>query len=603
MGLFEVNVLLDGLKIAPRIFQKFMDSRLQGIPGVLVYLDNIKIQGQTRAEHDDRLREVLKRLSDANLRLNTDKCVFGVPTMEFLGYRISDEGIKPLATKVEAIKKMPAPNCVKDLQAFLGGLLFYERFLEGRATIAEPLHRLLDADTECHWTKSHQEAFNKLKDLLINAPILWHFDDKKPIVVSVDVSPFGLGAVLAHTDDEGQEHSVTFASKTLTKTQRRYSQIDREALALVFAVTRFHQYLAGRKFILTTDHKPLLGIFNPTKPTPEIVSPKIFRYSRTLSAYNYELIHRPGKKNGNADMLSRLPLPEMAEEEENIEFANALMIENSNRNPVNPEEIAVETSQDTVLKTIKNWVIKGWPRKPQKQYVCFWSKRQEISLEKGCLVWGNRVIIPKKLQRSVLNLLHGNHPGIVGTKVAARTFAWWPRIDQEIESLVKNCKKCMEIQHALKKTPTENWTARQIPWNRIHLDFAGPFEGQLFLVMVDVYTKWVEVRRVPSRHSRLVIKELGQVFATFGVPDTIVSDNDTAFSSLEIQEFYKRNGIKSLFIAPYNPQANGQAERTVQSAKNSLRKLKDGDWETRLSRFLLKQHSTPVTTTGKHPLN
>nr|XP_046491124.1 uncharacterized protein K02A2.6-like [Neodiprion pinetum] len=293
----------------------------------------------------------------------------------------------------------------------------------------------------------------------------------------------------------------------------------------------------------------------------------------------------------------------MAEEEEDIEFANALMIENSNRNPVNPEEIAVETSQDTVLKKIKNWVIKGWPRKPQKQYVCFWSKRQEISLEKGCLVWGNRVIIPKKLQRSVLNLLHGNHPGIVGTKVAARTFAWWPRIDQEIESLVKNCKKFMEIQHAPKKTPTENWTARQIPWNRIHLDFAGPFEGQLFLVMVDVYTKWVEVRRVPSRHSRLVIKELGQVFATFGVPDTIVSDNDTAFSSLEIQEFYKRNGIKSLFIALYNPQANGQAESTVQSAKNSLRKLKDGDWETMLSRFLLKQHSTPVTTTGKHPLN
>ncbi|XP_046605045.1 uncharacterized protein K02A2.6-like [Neodiprion virginianus] len=159
----------------------------------------------------------------------------------------------------------------------------------------------------------------------------------------------------------------------------------------------------------------------------------------------------------------------------------------------------------------------------------------------------------------------------------------------------------MEIQHAPKKTPTENWTARQIPWNRIHLDFAGPFEGQLFLVMVDAYTKWVEVRRVPSRHSRLVIKELRQVFATFGVPDTIVSDNDAAFSSLEIQEFYKRNGMKSLFIAPYNPQANGQAERTVQSARNSLRKLKDGDWETRLSIFLLKQHSTPVTTTGKTP--
>lgn len=269
---------------------------MQGIPGVLVYLDNIKIQGKTRVEHDDRLREILEKLSEANLRINTDKCVFGVSTMEFLGYRISEEGIKPLANKVDAIKEMPAPNCVKDLQAFLRGILFYDRFLEDRATIAEPLHRLLNADTEWHWTESHQEAFVKLKDLLINAPILWHFDDKKPIVVSVDASPFGLGAVFAHTDDQGQEHAVTFASKTLSKTQRRYSQINREALALVFAVTRFHQYLAGRKFTITTDHKPLLGIFNPTKPTPEIISPKIFRYSRTLSVYDYELIHQPGKK-------------------------------------------------------------------------------------------------------------------------------------------------------------------------------------------------------------------------------------------------------------------------------------------------------------------
>ncbi|XP_024871700.1 uncharacterized protein K02A2.6-like [Temnothorax curvispinosus] len=192
-------------------------------------------------------------------------------------------------------------------------------------------------------------------------------------------------------------------------------------------------------------------------------------------------------------------------------------------------------------------------------------------------------------------------PESVALKAAARSYAWWPRIDTDIELLVKNYKACMEVQSAPAKTPTEQWKSSKKPWSRLHVDFAGPIEEQTFFITVDAATKWLEVKRVSSPSSAVVIRELRQLFATFGVPDTIVSDNGTVFASTEIRDFYSKNGTKWLHTAAYNPQANGQAERMVQTTKRSLKRLTDGDWEVKITRFLLKHHTMPSSSSGKSP--
>ncbi|KMQ89188.1 hypothetical protein RF55_11202 [Lasius niger] len=225
-GLFNVNRLLDGIAAAPRIFQKFMTTILSGIHGIQIYLDNVKIQGKTLDEHNQRLTEVLKRLQDSNLRINVKKSIFSVKSMEFLGHQISTEGIQPLENKVTAIREMKAPTNKRELQVFLGGINFYARFIQNRATIAEPLHRLLDADAEWKWSKQEKNAFKELKNQLIGSGILIHFDDNLPIVLSADASPIGIGAVLAHKFTDQTEKPIAYFSKTLNKTQRQYAQLD-----------------------------------------------------------------------------------------------------------------------------------------------------------------------------------------------------------------------------------------------------------------------------------------------------------------------------------------------------------------------------------------
>lgn len=519
--------------------------------------------------------------------------------MEFLGHKISKKGIYPLESKIEAVKKIPAPKNKRELQVFLGGVNFYARFIKGRACIAEPLHRLLDANAKWKWERKEQEAFEELKSKITGAEVLIHFDDKLPIFLSADASPIGIGAVLAHQMEDGKERAVAFSSKSLNKTQQNYAQLDREAFALVEAVKHFHQYLAGRRFTLITDHKPLLGIFDNKRKNPAMLSPKMNRYKITLSAYMYDLIYRPAKNHGNADFLSRFPTNDEATEDEKI--GDVLMLEGVTRNPITSREIANETEKDETLQQVKKWLQTGWPNKIEKKFQGFWQKRNEMSIIDDCLIWGTRVVIPSVFRPEILNYLHANHPGIVATKACARSYAWWPGINNDVELKIKNCDQCQEVRNDPPRAPVQMWESPGEPWTRLHVDFAGPFQGQTFLIIVDAYTKWTEVRRVPSTSSSNVIRELRKLFATFGIPKMIVSDNDISFRSREMESFYEQNGIKFVFIVPYHPSSNGQAERAVQETKKSLKTLREGDWETKISRFLLKQHSMPAAATGLPP--
>ncbi|KAK8765023.1 hypothetical protein V5799_032371 [Amblyomma americanum] len=252
-GLYKVKRLPFGISVAPWVFQRVIDTLLAGVPGVKAYLDDILISGCNAEEHAERLETVLSRLQKAQLRVNKDKCEFHQTSIEFLGHRIDDSGVHPSRSKTDAIQQAPAPASKKELQAFLGLLNFYSSFLKGRTEAAEPLYRLLDHDHEWKWTGEHQRAFERLKNLLSSDAVLVPYDCKRPLILCCDASPVGVGAVLAHRADDGKEQPIAYASRTLGVSERNYAQIDREGLAVVFGVKKFHQYLAGREF---SDNRP-----------------------------------------------------------------------------------------------------------------------------------------------------------------------------------------------------------------------------------------------------------------------------------------------------------------------------------------------------------
>ncbi|UYV84041.1 K02A2.6-like [Cordylochernes scorpioides] len=598
-GLFKVNRLPFGVSCAPGIFQRRMESLIAKIPGVVVYLDDILVTGKDEMEHDLRLREVLKSIQRMGLTLKKEKCEFKKSSLIFLGCRIDAEGIHPTEEKCEAIKNFPKPENKKELQSFLGLLNFYSKFLKDRTTVLEPLHRLLNKRNCWKWKEVEDRAFREAKNLIQSDLLLTPYDARKPLVLACDASPFGVGAVLSHVE-ERMERPIAFASRTMSQTERRYAQIDKEALAIIFGISKFYKYLYGRDFKIITDHKPLLGIFNPNKPIPQMLSPRMMRWSLTLASYSYQIEHRPGRMNANADALSRAPHEKTSKE--TPEPVDVFLMETNEESPLEAKEVAKSTQEDSVLGIIVEWTRIGWPAHcPAEKFRPYFNRRNELSLDRECLLWGNRVVIPPVLQGRTLEQLHETHPGIVQMKAIARSHVWWPGMDKAIENKVERCENCQLVRNNPKPSPVHPWTAPVKPWSRIHVDYAGPFHGRTFLIVVDSMSKWPEAIIMDHCTATATVRVLRSLFAVHGLPDQVVSDNGRMFVGHEFQEFLRMNRVRHITSAPYHPQTNGQAERVVQTLKQLIRK---NGWENisvTLPRALFAMRTTPHGTTGLTP--
>ena len=585
-GLFRYNRLPFGISSAPGIFQRTMESLLQDIPSVIVYIDDILISGQSEEEHLQLLERVLDRLERAGLRLKREKCVLMAESVEYLGHRIDKNGLHPTKEKVQAVCDAPSPKNVSELKAYLGLLTYYSKFLPNLATLLAPLYQLLQSDTSWKWSSEEERAFENSKKLLVSSQVLAHFDSELPLVLACDASPYGLGAVLAHKYPDGSEHPIGYASRSLSSAERNYSQLEREGLACVFGVKRFHSYLYGHSFSLYTDHKPLEGLFHEKKAIPAQASSRIQRWALTLAMYEYHLEHKKGSEHANADALSRLPLPVSIDKTPQPPEV-VLLMEQMRDSPVNTDHIRTWTRRDTTLSKIVQFVRHGWPTHLGDDSLrSYWQKRNELSLQEECLLWGNRVVIPRAGQNLVLQELHEAHPGATRMKQLARTLVWWPGIDQDIENTVKSCAECQTNQSSPTETPLLPWQWPSRPWSRVHVDFMGPFMGHMILVLVDSHSKWIEAHVMSSVTSTLTIQCLRRIFATFGLPEVVVTDNGPSLVSDEFEAWLKRNGIRHKTSPPYHPATNGLAERAVQTVKRGVKKMKSGTLSDKIARFL-----------------
>jgi len=599
-GLYQPSRMQFGIHSATGIFQREMDNRLCRIPFTQVRVDDILVSGRNDAEHLANLRAVLTKLKEAGLTLCMSKCMFLQEEVSYCGYMVSKHGIKPMSSNVEAVKAAPAPTCVSELRGFLGMVNYYNMYLPKMSSLTEPLHDLLRKGVPWKWSQECGSVFRQVKKLLCEAPVLALFDMTRPIVVHCDASNYGVGAVLSHVMEDGTEKPVSYASRTLSSAERNYATVEKEGLALVYAVKKFHQFLFGNKFTMYTDHKPLLGLFAESSALPTRAASRVLRWALLLSAYNYELRYREGGRNGNADALSRLPLDARTGEfsEKLVSVAMMEMV----RSPVTETEVRSCTQTDPVLAIVLQRILEGGlDREEAEQFKPYRRKVSELTTEGGCVLWGARVVIPTGLRSRVLEELHDVHPGIVRMKALARSYVWWPGVDQDIEDAVRHCQVCQVNQSKPVAATAHPWEFPSRPWERLHIDHAGPMNGNTFLVVVDSHSKWPEVERVQSTDAKTTCAVLRKLFATHGIPRTVVSDNGAGFASAELQQFLARNGVKHVFSAPYHPSSNGQAERYVRIFKEMLRTLKEGDVDTKLSRLLFRYRLTPQTTTGRSP--
>ena len=346
-GLYEYTRLPFGVASAPAVFQRIMDTILQGIPSVICYLDDILITGRNKAEHLLNLEEVLRRLQEHGVRLRKEKCLFLQKSVEYLGHCVDSRGIHTSDKKVKAILEAPAPRNLQQLRSFLGLLNYYAKFLSDLASLLHPRHMLLRAKQLWHWSKACEQAFQKAKRL-VEAPVLAHYDPELPIVLAANTSAYGVGAVISHKFPDGSERPVAFASRTLSTSEKNYAQVEKEALSLIFGVRKFQQYLYGRQFTLVTNHKPLTAILGPKQGIPPLAAVRMQCWALLLSAYSYDICFHPTTAHANADGLSRL--------------------------------LACDT--DGLMP--------------------FWRRKDELTVEGECILWGMRVVIPSKWRDKVL---------------------------------------------------------------------------------------------------------------------------------------------------------------------------------------------------------
>ena len=410
-GLFRYNRLPYGVSSAPGIFQRVMESLLQGIAGVVVYMDDILISGASDEDHLTALEEVLCRMENAGLRLKKNKCVFMASSVIYLGHMIDAEGLHPVQDKVKAITDAPNPRNVTELKSYLGLLTYYSRFLPNLSTVLSPLYKLLRQDTRWHWTSKEKKAFLESKQLLISSEVLVHFDPELELVLACDASSYGIGAVLAHRMPDGSEKPIGFASRTLTEAEKNYSQIEKEGLSCVFGVKRFHSYLYGHHFTLYTDHKPLLTLFSERQAVSPQASARIQRWALTLAMYEYTWAFRSTLDHGNADAMSRLPLPDKPDSTP-LPVELVLLMETLLHSPVTAKEIRCWTRRDPLLSRVLQYIQQGWPIHGDQELKPFWSKQTELTIQDGCLLWGSRVVIPQPGRKQLLQELHEGHPGI-----------------------------------------------------------------------------------------------------------------------------------------------------------------------------------------------
>ena len=547
-------------------------------------------------EHDERLECTLQRVHKAGLKLNRSKCEFRKTKIEYFGHVISREGISPSKKRVRAIRELPAPTNVSELRRVIGMINYLGRFVSDLSAVMHPMTDLLKADAVWSWDSPQVNTFDKVKDMITDTPALAFYDSQKPVavVISADSSSYGLGAAIYQVSNN-ELKPIIFASRTLSMAEKKYAQIEKECLAAVWACEKFERYIIGlESFKLITDHKPLVPLINTQDldRTPLRCQRLLMRLMRFNAVAEYV----PGKQLVVPDTLSRSPLrsTEDTAGEVNI-FVDSVMASK----PVSDsklEGIRAATEADLVLQEAINLTKSGWPDREKSVRTdlrAYFSSRGEYSVSHGLLLYCDRIVIPEVLIGEVLEAIHSGHLGLNKCCAQARISVWWPSISGDIERAVGACEYCRIHRPTQRWEPLKPTPLLDRPWQKIAADLCE-LQGKQYLIVMDYFSRYLEIAYLESITSVQVIGKLKNIFACWGVPEELVSDNGGQFNADVFQKFAFEYGFTQTFTSPHFPQANGEAESGVKIAKKILQ-------QEDIFVALMAYRATPVTATGVSP--
>lgn len=560
-GLYQFRVMPFGLHSAPATFQRLMDKIIGPDldPYCFAYLDDIVVLGDTFEHHLEMLREVFRRLRNASLKLNPDKCQFCRRSLRYLGHVITAAGIQTDPEKVSCIQQLPAPTTVRSLRRFLGMASWYRRFIPEFSKVAAPLNQLLKKDRRWVWKEEQDTAFRQLKQALTQAPVLACPDFTKRFILQTDASDDGLGIALTQHLDGG-DHVIAYASRSLSPAEKSYTTTEKECLAIVWGIEKMRPYLEGYKFTVITDHQSLRWLQSLKNPTGRLA-----RWALLLQQYDFDVKYRRGVLNRIADALSRDPIP------------------------------ATEETPSDTLMTIDTDTPDSWYQRKLAEVEQRPDDFPDFCIRDGRLyrhIWDLanpldaditdpwKLCVPKAARGTVLRENHdeptAGHMGIAKTTVRIAEHYYWPGMFRDIAKYVRRCESCQRYKQPQQLPPGKMQPSRNCcPWETVSTDLVGPLprssRGNSYLaVFQDRFTKWVQCRAIRKATATAVTKALyEEIIVRFGCPRSVITDNGTQYTGRTFRNFLSDMGISHRLTPPYTPQAN-PVERTNKTLKTMI---------------------------------
>lgn len=617
-----------GINCAPEIFQRIMDDMLRGLSGVVCYLDDILVYGKDLEELRQRTDEVWKRIKANNLTLNEKKCKFEQTEVEFIGSVISKDGIRPTKERISGITDFPRPKTYKELRGFIGLVNYIASHLPGISTTMAPMRELLKGNSKKQkgrdplpqWTPEQHQSFEDTKRAAAKAILRGHYDLNDKIAIKTDASPVGLGAMTLQRDKNTKKiRVIACASRSLTETEQRYPQTQREALAIVWGIEKFYYYLAGREFTVITDHKPMQFIFgNVDIKSSKRAMTRSEAWAARLGQFDFAVKVIAGKEN-EADILSRMPGPETPSIEncEDDEVgggyhyidevgAGAILVAPHQLVTVNLtlsyESLRRETRNDPKLQAVIRAINgeKNWDAETKG----FTHLRDEMRYIDGVVMRDARIVIPEKLQRSVIATAHRAHPGMSITKNQLRRSVWWPGMDRAVEDFIKSCLVCIQLSKCDAPEPLVMSKYPERPWENVAIDFwSSGAMNEHILVLVDYYSKAIQAAAMNETNTPATIKALERIFHKLGWVTSIKHDNGPQFISNEFKTWMENNRIASHPTTPRNAQENGLVERQMAGIGRAMKiaKLEKKKFTQALEDYVDAYNSWPHSVTGIPP--
>lgn len=570
IGLFEYIFMPFGLRNAAQTFQRFIDNVLRDLDCCVPYLDDIFIFSDNKEQHRLDVEKVLKRLNEFALVINLDKCVFGVKEINFLGHRVTKEGIQPLPEKVKALIEYPLPKFVEQLRRFLAMVNFYHRFLKHAAKLQSCLHEMTKGKTKRDktpliWTEAEKSAFEEVKNSIANAALLAHPVPNAKLSLVVDASDFAIGAVLQQ-EVQQELQPLGFFSRKLNSAETKYSTYDRELLAIYSSIKHFSFMIEGRNFVVYTDHKPLIYAF---QQNGEKFSPRQIRHLEFISQYTTDIRHVSGDRNFVADAFSRISI---------ITFADM--------NNINFEQMAREQEDDLEFQNLLN-SDSGLDFQPT---ILTDGRKIFCDISTGIL----RPYVPKNFRFSVFQALHGlSHPGGRASLDLIRKRFVWKSMAKDIKRWCRFCLACQRSKvgrHT--KSPPGQYEIPSERFSHVHIDIVGPLppskDHKYVLTCVDRFSRWPEACPMQNQTAETVAETFffGWI-SRFGVPDTITTDQGRQFESELFRCLSRFCGMQKTRTVAYNPKCNGAVERFHRTLKAAIKCQDTERWMEVLPSVLL----------------